>query len=238
MDNWVVHQNPTHWFTTLNSVKNNHRAATRETVLSASSGRPMSASRRAILTLLRDQPEAVPQRAIEQHTGLHGNTIREHLVALVESGQIRRFSDQPNGRGRPAWLYESATDPDRDSHAELVIALADTIITSSAEPTGDAIRAGELWGAAMAVEPPLQEGEPHDQVVAMLDKLGFAPESAQPRQVKLHRCPMLGAAVRNPDVVCSVHLGIARGSMAELGGDPEACELSQFAEPGACSLSL
>lgn len=117
MDNWVVHQNPTHWFTTLNSVKNNHRAATRETVLSASSGRPMSASRRAILTLLRDQPEAVPQRAIEQHTGLHGNTIREHLVALVESGQIRRFSDQPNGRGRPVWLYESATDPDRDSHA-------------------------------------------------------------------------------------------------------------------------
>ena len=238
MDNWVVHQNPTHWFTTLNSVKNNHRAATRETVLSASSGRPMSASRRAILTLLRDQPEAVPQHAIEQHTGLHGNTIREHLVALVDSGQIRRFRDQPSGRGRPVWLYAPVIDPDGDSHADLVLALAETILTSSSDPTGDAIRAGELWGASMAVEPPLQDDEPRDQVIAVLDKLGFAPEPAQADQTKLRRCPMLGAAVRNPDVVCSVHLGIARGVLTELGGDPAACELSQFAEPGACSLSL
>ncbi|MFN8107440.1 MAG: helix-turn-helix domain-containing protein [Nocardioidaceae bacterium] len=221
-------------------MKNNHDAPTHVYVASASNRRPLSASRRAILALLRDQPEAVNQHAIERQTGLHGNTIREHLVALTKLGLIRRFKDQPNGKGRPAWLYESAALPEHSGHADLAVALADTILTSSADPTGDAIRAGELWGASMAQDVQLGAGPAHDRVFALLSDLGFSPEPdpMQPGHIKLRHCPMLGAAVRSPDVVCSVHLGIAKGAMAELGGDPGGCELQQFAEPGACSLSL
>ncbi len=45
-----------------------------------------------------------------------------------------------------------------------------------------------------------------------------------PRPYGSVRCPLLDAARANPEVVCPVHLGIARGAVAALGGDPEADE--------------
>jgi len=76
----------------------------------------------------------------------------------------------------------------------------------------------------------------------MLDGLGFAPSAdARVGVVKLHRCPLLEAAHRNPQVVCAVHLGMARGALDELGADPERTEetaLQPFSEPGACRLDL
>lgn len=229
-------QNPTHWFTTLNSVKNNLQAATREGVLQASPRRRLSPSRRAILDLLRDQPEAVPQHAIEQHTGLHGNTIREHLVALIKQGFIRRFPAEAAGRGRPQWLYELVVDPSRNEHVRLAIALADTIDGSSADPEGDAIRAGESWGASLIDSVGHCDAPPQERVLELFDELGFGPEPdrQRPEVVKFHHCPLLGAAVRRPEVVCTVHLGIAKGALEELGHDPSGCQLHQFAEPGAC----
>lgn len=79
-------------------------------------------------------------------------------------------------------------------------------------------------------------------VVTLLEGLGFAP-SADPRVsvVKLHRCPLLEAAHRLPQVVCSVHLGLVRGALDELGADPERTEgtaLQPFSEPGACRLEM
>jgi predicted ArsR family transcriptional regulator len=199
----------------------------------------MSPSKRAILALLRDQPEAVPQHAIEQHTGLHGNTIREHLVGLIELGFIRRFPAEAVGRGRPSWLYEMVVDPEKNNHVQQATALSDTICASSADPIGDAIRSGEHWGSTLI----RGIGEPtdtnHDRVLTLFEKLGFEPalDTEDPELTRLHHCPLLGAATRTPGVACSVHLGIARGAVAELGGDPARCELHQFAEPGACTMT-
>jgi DNA-binding transcriptional ArsR family regulator len=84
----------------------------------------MSASRAAILDRLRDQPEALTQAALVAATGLHPNTVREHLEGLLRRGLVHRFKAEPAGRGRPAWLYEATAGPGSGEYAGLAAALA------------------------------------------------------------------------------------------------------------------
>jgi predicted ArsR family transcriptional regulator len=76
-------------------------------------------------------------------------------------------------------------------------------------------------------------------VVELLDHMGFEPRTdATARSVRLTRCPLLEAAHQYPDVVCGVHLGLARGALEQYGADPAGAELLPFVEPGACRLHL
>jgi predicted ArsR family transcriptional regulator len=76
-------------------------------------------------------------------------------------------------------------------------------------------------------------------VVALLGTLGFDPEPDQRHQrVRLRQCPLLEAAVEQPEVVCSVHLGLVRGALDTWGTSAEETSLLPFAEPGACLLHL
>jgi len=68
---------------------------------------PLSTSRAALLETLQGQPEPTTLVALIAATGLHANTLREHLDALVKHGLVRRHHAEPSGRGRPAWLYEA-----------------------------------------------------------------------------------------------------------------------------------
>lgn len=203
--------------------------------------RPLSPSRAAILERLRDQPEPVTQAALVAATGLHANTVRDHLHGLVRRGLVRRHTSEPSGRGRPAWLYEPATGQSDDGYAGLAAALASTIARTSPHPREDATAAGEEWGRELADSrgsAACSAEEARALVVDLLDDLGFGPETVpdEPSDVRLTRCPLLEAAHRHPEVVCGVHLGIVRGALARHGVDPSATELLPFAEPGACRL--
>ncbi|GAB2887576.1 helix-turn-helix transcriptional regulator [Nocardioides pacificus] len=204
--------------------------------------RPLSPARAAILAKLRDQPDPTTQAAIVSATGLHGNTVREHLDGLVRRGLVRRTRALPSGRGRPAWLYEMvAEEPQRSEYAGLASALAVSIAKHSPDPQRDAAEAGEAWGRQLAGDrgaAPVAPEAARQQVVDLLDDLGFDPETQdeQPENVRLTRCPLLEAAHRQPDVVCSVHLGLVRGVLAEYGANAEGSALLPFAEPGACRL--
>lgn len=190
-------------------------------------------------------------------TGLHVNSVREHLAQLLEHGLVSRESAAPAGRGRPAWLYRAAGRTDQvTEYAGLAAALAAALHRTSPTPVEDAVVAGTEWGHDLArrVGPPA--AEPRDdtdtaarrQVTAVLDRMGFdpQPEQDQPDEphasaystLRLTRCPLLEAARRHPDVVCGVHLGIARGALAEYGADDSGVRLLPFAEPGACLLHL
>jgi len=201
----------------------------------------LSPSRAAILEQLRDQPEPLTQAALVAVTGLHPNTVREHLEGLIRRGLVRRSPAEPSGRGRPAWLYEVTTEPSDNGYAGLAAALAATIARTSATPGEDATAAGEAWGHDLVRNRAATSGsaeESRELVVAMLGDLGFAPESdpEAPADVRLTRCPLLEAAHRHPEVVCGVHLGIVRGALEEYGADPAGTDLVPFAEPGACRL--
>jgi len=195
---------------------------------------------------LQGQPEPTTLAALISTTGLHANTLREHLEALVKHGLVRRHRAEPSGRGRPAWLYEATQGDEGSQHQEyagLAAALASAIHRTSDSPRADAIAAGTEWGHELArgVGAPATAGESaaRRQVVALLDEIGFAPEPDHPGSVvRLTRCPLLEAAHKHPDVVCGVHLGIVRGALEEYGADPSGTELFPFSEPGACRLDL
>lgn len=205
----------------------------------------LSSARTAILETLRAQAEPTTLAALTAVTGLHVNTVREHLDGLVRHGLVRRRVDAPRGRGRPAWLYEPAG---RDvaaapEYAGLAATLAAVIHRSSKDPTRDAEAAGEEWGRSLArergAEPAPSAIAARREVVGLLDDLGFAPQAdSRTRSVRLTRCPLLEAAHKYPDVVCAVHLGLTKGALAEYGAESEDTELVPFAEPGACRLHL
>lgn len=209
-------------------------------------GRPLSASRAGVLETLQEATEPATLARLTAATGLHTNTLREHLDALVARGLVRRFPAPPSGRGRPAWLYE-ATQPDVDSagseYAGLAATLAAHISRTSRDPRADAVAAGNAWGHDLA----RKTGRPDSpgavaarrQVVDLLDGIGFAPETDDRATVaRLTRCPLLETAREFPDVVCGVHLGIVRGALDEYGADSTRTDLEPFAEPGACRLTL
>ncbi len=204
----------------------------------------MSPSRRRLLETLRNQPEAVTLAALSHTSGLHENTVREHLEALERQRLVRRRRRTPNGRGRPAWLYEATAEQvgGAAEYAGLAATLAAAITRTSAHPRADAIAAGTEWGRELAGKHPAPDqgrAAARREVVDLLDGLGFAPEpDRRHSRVRLTRCPLLEAAHENPDVVCGVHLGIVRGALEEYGGDPDPTDLLPFSEPGACRLEL
>ncbi|MDR7362051.1 helix-turn-helix transcriptional regulator [Nocardioides marmoribigeumensis] len=213
------------------------------------SSRRLSPSRSALLDLLRSQDEPVTLAALVSASGLHPNTVREHVEALVRAGLARRRTSTPSGPGRPARLYE-ATGVDvarTPEYAGLAATLAASLHRTSPSPTEDAVDAGREWGHRLAEErgATVAAGQAPDpaaarrEVVALLDDLGFDPEpDAEHVAVRLTCCPLLDAAQQWPDVVCGVHLGLTRGALEAQGADPEGTELLPFSEPGACRLQL
>jgi len=199
-----------------------------------------------VLEALRSATEPATLVALGETTGLHQNTLREHLEALVARGLARRMRAAPSGRGRPAWLYE-ATDPDLgvagSEYAGLAATLAAHIHRTSRDPREDAVAAGHAWGRELARKagPPDTAGSAaaRRKVVALLDDVGFGPETDdRATTAHLTRCPLLETAREYPDVVCGVHLGIVRGALDEYGADSSRTDLQPFAEPGACRLEL
>lgn len=206
---------------------------------------PLSRAQSRVLTALEAERKPVTLTDLSLATGLHANTLRDHLDALESAGLVRRRSAAPSGPGRPRTLYEPtpADRSGRSEYAGLAAALASTIHRTSPDPRADAAEAGELWGRELAADRdrPAEPGEAgaRHEVVTLLGEIGFAPEAdAAAVTARLTRCPLLDTARRYPDVVCAVHLGIVRGALAEYGADPSAAELHPFAEPGACRLHL
>ena len=209
----------------------------------------MSPARSDVLDAVHAGDGPMSLTALSETTGLHVNTLRDHLRALLTAGLVRRERAAPEGRGRPAWLYLPAQRARRPAaeYAGLAAALAATIHRTSDDPTADAVAAGTEWGheLAGAAGGPAEPGDAaaRRQVVAVLDRMGFAPQvdtTSDPGHTtaRLTRCPLLDTARRYPDVVCGVHVGIARGALREYGADDSGVSLLPFAERDACVLHL
>jgi hypothetical protein len=129
-------------------------------------------------------------------------------------------------------------------------------------PSDAAETAGRSWGAALpsptpdAKEPDAADCDPAalaqacgltevaelTQLAALeahFEDLGFDPEADTERlEVHLNRCPFLDLARERPEVVCSVHLGLSRGVLAQQGGPLVADRLEPFVGPQHCVLHL
>ena len=210
---------------------------------------------RAVLEVV-EQQGLVTLATLAEVTCSHENTVRAHLQTLQRAGLVRRVAGPSHGRGRPPWLYSvvPARSGPVAEYAGLARTLAGVLHRTSTEPFQDGVAAGIGWGHELAgarhhgPDPDADEDGPHDddrahaargRVVALFDEMGFAPESdPEHRTVRLPRCPLLDAAREYPDVVCGVHLGIAKGALRENGADDSEAVLLPFSEPGACRLHL
>lgn len=149
-------------------------------------------------------------------------------------------------------LYEAAerealADADSWFRASLMAILLDGYGKRVTSRPRAAARAGEELASSWPPGRPAPRSDPGDdpalrqlaELEAHLDDLRFAPEvEPDGSAIHLRHCPFLDIARANPDVVCSVHLGIARGVLARSAGPLRAERLDPFVGPEHCILHL
>ena len=192
----------------------------------------VTAAQARVLATLRDAGRALTLGELQERTGLHPNTLRGHLDAIVAGGNASRIASRSGGRGRPAWSY-LAREPE---YAALAMALAsglDRGPATDADPDSEpsdsegngeaqaraldpaAVRGGRAWGEQLRSQLGAVE-DGRERVLLALAHTGFAPQADGDR-VTLHACPILEAARSHPAVVCAVHLGLIEGVLGAEG---------------------
>jgi predicted ArsR family transcriptional regulator len=211
--------------------------------------RALAASSRAeMLSLLQASAAPLGIADIGERTGLRPTTIRTHLGVLQRAGLVRAEREGRSTPGRPRVVYravESSADAEQadapTGYRLLAEILAGYLASTRRDVAGEAVDAGREWGRFLVerVAPlaHVDEAAAVDGVQTLLDRLGFAPDAVRTPsgwEVHLHACPFRDIARRHPDVACSVHLGIMRGALGELGVPLGVTRLEPFAERDRC----
>ena len=212
-------------------------------------GRSRGGSRAAILDMLRAADGPLGIREIARRTGLHQNTARFHLEALVASGLAARAAEDRETPGRPRIGYRAvAFGPGGGRQYRLLsLMLASLIAGTMPEPAAAAEAAGREWGAYLAEKPPpfqrLSTEEAVAKLTGIMRELGFEPHAAAGTddgqyRLQLRQCPFLEVAREHRDVICALHLGLMRGALDLMRAPVTADELAPFVEPGLCVARL
>ena len=182
---------------------------------------------------------------LAEHLGLRPNGVRRHLELLLRTKLISSVSAATKGRGRPRLLYDAKppAPPERVGYPLLADMLAGAVGRSDNADAAE--QEGRHWGRILVNRPSASTSADTDDaaanLIAMLDRLGFAPE-AEPTpsglRLDLRRCPFLDTAKAHPGVVCSLHLGLMRGALAELGGALDTERLDPLVQPDLCVAHL
>lgn len=221
----------------MNTVENNRTSEVgpHDGIRRRTDGRRHSSTRERILREVESRGTASTAEIVAE-TGLHENTVREHLSRLRADGRLRRVRAEVQGRGRPGWLWQAPPADVVNPYAGLALALADTLTRVSDDPTGQARASGIRWGGEIVEQQTDAAADPRALAIDVMRQQGFAPE-AEGEDIVLHRCPLLAAAARRTDVVCAVHEGMLAGIVGSR--DPQAdATLLPFQADGACILQL
>lgn len=205
-----------------------------------------SEPRRRALALLTESTVPLGVGAVAEALGLHVTTARFHLEHLEAAGLIERRVARAGQRGRPQVLFcaIAAPLPAETAQQQLTQALAAVIGEDPDGGRARSERAGERWSAqyasavdVMAVDAPTVALVP--PLLRVLTEIGFEPElRSDEAAIALTACPFRAEARANPDVVCSVHLGLMRGLARSLGHNAEGIRLEPFVQPQLCLVHL
>jgi predicted ArsR family transcriptional regulator len=199
-----------------------------------------------ILDILRTASEPLGVSDLAARAGLHTNTVRFHLDRLVTSGLVTRDIEPQRRPGRPRLTFAAVPDQDvgggRRSYQLLAEMLAGFIAETSPDAASRSVGLGQAWGRYLATRPApgtkVTEEESVGELLRVLEDIGFAPllaeDDEQRPQVLLRHCPFREVASAHPDVVCSLHLGVMQGVLAEQRAPMEATELQPFVQPSLC----
>lgn len=165
-------------------------------------------------------------------TGLHPNTVREHLQRLIDGGYIVTETENRTTRGRPRVLYSAASG----TH------LASPIAQQKAR---EAARRGDLMRRVMpwtdGVNPDLPAEAVH-QIDALVDDLldaGFDPDVDEAAlTVDISPCPNAAAGVAQRETLCTVHLTLMDAVLTQAGGPLRVDAMAASCDPMQCIVRL
>ena len=175
-----------------------------------------SPTRRAILAHLADVDRPVAVGELSDEFGMHHNGVRKHLDQLVAAGLVVEEREARATPGRPRQLYRLAPDSpagNEQQYRRLAVLLA-TALATGEDPA--------VVGRRAATPTPAAVVRPVDALAARFAADVFAPVIRRRRgrrvDIVLHHCPFADAALANPAAVCRLHLGMAEGAAASIGG--------------------
>ncbi len=176
-----------------------------------------------------------PLRAAEvaQMLGLHHNTVREHLEALVSAGFVSAAAQPTGRRGRPALAYTAvAPDPGEvlDSYLALLDAIAQTL-GSVEDARRLAHEIGRRWAHEAALDDAASTTTDSDSAQAdptqllrrllpALSRMGFAPDPSKDTLV-LRACPLVTGTRVPHEMVCHMHEGFLNEALAGVASRDE-----------------
>ena len=205
-------------------------------------------SRADVLDVLRGANGPIGVREVAQRIGLHANTARFHLEALVESGLALRETEDRQTPGRPRIGYVAVADsPGGQRRYRLLAEMLTSMIAGTMLAPGKAAEdAGREWGAYLTEQPPPFQrpttAESVAKLTAIMTELGFAPkpeaDDGGQYRLGLAHCPFREVAERHQDVICSLHLGMMRGALDRMRAPLHADRLEPFVEHGMCVARL
>jgi predicted ArsR family transcriptional regulator len=211
---------------------------------------PRRGSRGDVLEMLRAADQPLGVREVAQRTGLHPNTARFHLEALVNSGLATRETQDRETPGRPRVGYRAttrATTSGQRRYRLLSQMLATLIAVAVPEPGAAAEEAGHEWGEYLTEQPPPYRRPDAEEALAKLTstlgELGFSPDLVSDGdggryRVNLRQCPFREVAQQHRQVICALHLGLMRGALSRMRAPVTADRLDPFVEPGLCVARL
>jgi predicted ArsR family transcriptional regulator len=215
-----------------------------QALLAPDAGAPLGQSRARVLDLLRAAGSPAGVRDIADQAGLHPNTARFHLDALVDAGLAARAPKERTTPGRPSMAYRAVAGGETMGRrryrllAEMLTSLIAGMLPKPGEAAGEA---GREWGRYLTEQPPpyqrLDAGEAVERLTATMAEIGFAPEAVTDGtqyQLRLRQCPFREVAENHQDVVCQLHLGLMQGALAQMRAPVTADRLQPFAEPSLC----
>lgn len=223
-------------------------------------GERIGPRRREVLDVLRTASGALGVAEVAERLGVHPNTVRFHLEALVGEGLVEPEALEPSGPGRPRTVYAPRPGMDRGGtrrYQMLAQALLGQLASTGPDARSTVMEAGEAWGRSLTDPSPLPSGpsgpsgqsgagEAAARLVGLLDDLGFEPAAAtsegaggeSPSVIRLQHCPFLELAEEHGQLVCPLHLSLMQGALAEMGAPLTVTNLEPFAEPDACLAHL
>lgn len=204
-----------------------------------STGRPDTRDR--VLRLLQRSGADLTVQQIATQLEVHPNTARFHLDTLESRGLVHQVPSAPDGPGRPA-LKVSATeamDPEGPRHYQALAGALATALSGSPNSAELAQRAGQTWAdQVLAQRHPAPSEDPEAVLLEVLDEASFAPVRTGEDEIGLRSCPFLELVDSSEQIVCSVHLGLMRRTLAALGSDRDVVRLQPFVRPGLCVAHL
>lgn len=157
-----------------------------QALLAADTQPPLGRRRAAVLDVLRAARSPLGVQEVADQMGLHPNTARFHLDALVDAGLATRASKQRKTPGRPSIAYHAVPDggPAGQRRYRLLAEILTSLIAGMMPDPGEAAaEAGREWGRYLTERPAPYQRLDADQAIsrltATLEQTGFAPQAPQ-----------------------------------------------------------